>query len=522
MYQTNINNIIQIFNGQIINIHTGEILINDATGYQVINDYIISKDEFLPGKEFLEDDTLVNNRNNSSTFENQSDTCFEKNGDVKKSLQNTESQEDKDVEPLKSEQLKEVKAARDKLFKERNIVAEIIPTSRVKICAKYPIEDCAPEIWRTTSKSVSYRNLIHCSSVWSCPVCSFKIRSERRSEVEKVISRWENEGKNIYFVTLTKSHKKELDAGKAREIIQSTNKEFSKILSNRYAHNYRKENDVEYIKALEVTYNKANGFHPHLHCLFASTANDFDNFLKNITEKWVQLNPDSKIERQDIQKVTDEKNIRNYLTKLQAGWELTDQARKKKTKDYAGINPLQIPEMIANENYTFAGKRYLELIFRLYHKAVKGAKFLTFSQGTKDRTGINDKNDSDIVQDTTNLKEKIATFYKEAWNYVLKNKLRAKILNAVQFVENYKHTYITLSKVIEESFENLYIDNQNNIKFKLMKNENYLKGELNVSDLALILNRSRQTASKRYREYQKELGINRKLVKNDLIKLGVL
>lgn len=121
--------------------------------------------------------------------------------------------------------------------------------------------------------------VVHCGSVWACPVCSAKIAAQRSAMVGEVLRRWVERGGSVAMVTLTVRHSKgdplatvwdAVSAGWRAATRSSAWDQLQRVYGtemvtgkgSRAALRYR----IPSIRVVEVTHG-ANGWHVHVHAL---------------------------------------------------------------------------------------------------------------------------------------------------------------------------------------------------------------------------------------------------------------
>lgn len=105
-----------------------------------------------------------------------------------------------------------------------------------------------------------------CGSVWSCPVCSAKIRHERAQELEHALGRWMElyPAGSALLLTLTIPH----DRGEALDGLMDTIRHaWTRLTSGGAWTRDKASYGVQhYVRAWDSTHG-GNGWHPHLHAL---------------------------------------------------------------------------------------------------------------------------------------------------------------------------------------------------------------------------------------------------------------
>lgn len=109
------------------------------------------------------------------------------------------------------------------------------------------------------------RGLETCKSVWSCPVCSMRLMEQRTVELQNIVSTHVKNGGSLIHVTLTVPHGR---ADCVKDLVKSMAAAYNKMGQGRGFKDFRKFVTIGDVRAFEVTYGQAAGFHPHFHILF--------------------------------------------------------------------------------------------------------------------------------------------------------------------------------------------------------------------------------------------------------------
>jgi len=113
------------------------------------------------------------------------------------------------------------------------------------------------------------KGAISCGSVWACPVCSARIREARTLDVQAALAaHWSTaspEGTSAALLTLTLRHGAD---DPLKDLLDVTLTGWSKLVAGRFWQQLSSDFGIRgYIRACEVTLNRANGWHPHLHAI---------------------------------------------------------------------------------------------------------------------------------------------------------------------------------------------------------------------------------------------------------------
>jgi hypothetical protein len=139
-------------------------------------------------------------------------------------------------------------------------------TKAVKLChSRRGWGETAIKIVRAVSdpRQCVYRGLYHCSNVWQCLDCLGGIVRPRMKFLQEEIERTRAAGGDVYLCTLTTSHGPIHSARKLVDLVRLAGRRM------RQGKQWRAIQDgygiTQMVRTLEITYGRANGWHPHLH-----------------------------------------------------------------------------------------------------------------------------------------------------------------------------------------------------------------------------------------------------------------
>lgn len=292
-----------------------------------------------------------------------------------------------------------------------------------------------------------YSSLQTCGSIHSCPICATKITEHRKNEIQSIIDA--SEDKYLYLVTLTFPHyetetcqESRLKFMDARRRMKNWNQvkdhpefiPFRQILEH---HQYDGS-----VTTVEVTYG-VNGWHIHSHemFIFNEPVQDLRQFRADVFANWykacvysgIEINNPRAFHRRAVQidALTGDhiQRMTAYLTKIETGnsWGMAAEMTKGscKKQQQGNLTPFgMLLEILDNKiNY----KKYAPLFFE-YCKTFKGKQAIRFSKGLKQRYGIEEKTDEEIVNESDLLSSMYGFFEKPEWQMILKNKLRGWVI----------------------------------------------------------------------------------------------
>ena len=142
------------------------------------------------------------------------------------------------------------------------------------------------EVWYNGLKqSSSFRGLVVCGSVWTCPVCASKIATRRGEELAQAITRAEALGLRVCLETLTYRHTLADQLRGSLQAFQAARRDFSagkngvEMLRRRFGY-------VGQVNGLEVNQG-GQGWHPHSHGLqFMPRDADVEAFADLRRARW--------------------------------------------------------------------------------------------------------------------------------------------------------------------------------------------------------------------------------------------
>jgi hypothetical protein len=160
------------------------------------------------------------------------------------------------------------------------------------------------------------------------------------------------------------------------------------------------------IRALDITWGEAHGWHPHLHAvlLFEQPLSDEERaeLLAWIHAKWSKVCADKGFGivhpryGVDLQAVRSASDVANYTAKVEGGWgaglELARGDLKRSRAD-KGMTPWEILAELAETGETRWAHLWLE-----YEAATKGKRAIVWGRGLQERLGVKvDQTDEELA-----------------------------------------------------------------------------------------------------------------------------
>ena len=299
-----------------------------------------------------------------------------------------------------------------------------------------------------------YKGLQTCGSVHSCPICATKITEYRKKEIEDLLEK--TIGKHHYLVTLTIPHYINESCKDVRDKFLAARrrlKNWNDIEGHNEFVSFRKTlKHYQYdgsVTTVEVTFGQ-NGWHIHSHELFIfdKKIDDLKKFREIVFANWtkaviysdIQIKNASAFFKRSVridELGQDHKNIMtSYLTKVGTSetWGMSMELTKGnlKKQQNGNITPfgmlfaiVQAPTKI--ESRTLYNK--YQYRFWEYCQTFKGKQFIRFSKNLKNKYGIAEIKDQDIVNMDDLLSQHYGWFEpKTEWEEIKKFRLRGWVL----------------------------------------------------------------------------------------------
>lgn len=281
-----------------------------------------------------------------------------------------------------------------------------------------------------------YGQLQRCGSVWTCPVCAARISEVRAAEVAAAMTVHTAAGGTAVMVTWTHSHTRadqlaELLAGQRRAMAMMTSwRAYKKITAALGV--------VGTIRARELTYGDASGWHPHMHdvWLIRATldADQLEALRLELFHLWrtacerVGLPLPSEAHGVQVSRAL---SPAEYLAKWgrDSKWGTSRELTKSHSKKgrTGRFTPFDLLRGVGGLTPARARALWLE-----YSQAMHGARQLTWSRGLKKAMGIADLTDEEIADGGDDLVSLVAMISPEDWRRVLRIEARSTVLDLAE------------------------------------------------------------------------------------------
>lgn len=287
--------------------------------------------------------------------------------------------------------------------------------------------------------SYVHTNIAHCSNVWLCPLCASKIQTRRTEEVETAIAWAEANGLQVVMFTHTASHK-------ANYALKDFGVRFQKAYraTMKQVYRLRKQYEEGNIKATEFTFSEANRWHKHFHVLsFLKKECDVDEYYKLLQKAWEkQCAKVGLLDASNEKAVKDfrqhgldmtkgaQESLARYTNKSASEWTISDEMTKsvlKIGKNKEHMTPFQMVVEIATTKDMDYRYRLIDAFFE-YALYTKGLHQIDWSNGLKEKVGLKDLTDEEVMDEQNDDAEYIAGLTVAHWH-----QLRSKYLRILYF-----------------------------------------------------------------------------------------
>lgn len=158
--------------------------------------------------------------------------------------------------------------------------------SSLRECGRKVLGPTALVTYDASTGKAGTRGISTCGRALVCAMCGAKVREERRQHLLKLIEAAQSNGVNVYFVTLTLRHFRNMNLETSLAVIRSA---WQELASGKAWQSRKQRYGLAMVGVIEITDNvEGNGWHPHLHlCLFQSCPP-----VKRENGTWVRVGED--------------------------------------------------------------------------------------------------------------------------------------------------------------------------------------------------------------------------------------
>lgn len=295
-------------------------------------------------------------------------------------------------------------------------------TWRVTGCTWRRIADDVRVMHAPAINRSHYANLQICGSVWTCPVCAAKVSERRKMEIVQASDTHVAAGGGLYMVTFTFSHSRQ---DNLKRLILGLRQALTTMRKQRaYKRLTQYVDFVGLIRALEVTHGEENGWHPHVHELWLTSAKLGREALRILQRDlfgvWRDACSRAGIAAPNRKRgvtVQEAFSAQEYVTKFgrETNWGTGSELTKAHVKQgrAKGRTPFDLLRLFG-EGDSRAGD-----LFKDFAQAFYGARQLFWSPGLKAAFGIDEKSDEELAIEQNEPAVEVCAIDKLTWRAVL-------------------------------------------------------------------------------------------------------
>jgi hypothetical protein len=282
---------------------------------------------------------------------------------------------------------------------------------RVNRCGRVVASNArTPDVRVADGGHAHFSGLMLCGSVWSCPVCSAKIRHERAQELEHALSRWMalHPAGSVLLATLTMPH----DRGEALSGLMDTIQHaWRRVLSGGAWMRDKADYGIRHhVRGWDATHG-GNGWHPHLHAVLfldrTPTAEQLARLEDRLHGRWSRACTErghrepTREHGTRLELARSPADLAAYVAKVAAdhadgrvsGTALEVARGDLKQARDGGRTPWQILESFAS-----TGDCDDLSLWREWEQATFGRYWMRWSRGLKELVGLADRDDQEITE----------------------------------------------------------------------------------------------------------------------------
>jgi len=302
---------------------------------------------------------------------------------------------------------------------------------RVSGCIRRKVGAEVAVMYSPSLRKAHFGGLMVCGSVWTCPPCAAKVSERRKNEVIQATDLHKAQGGGLYMVTLTTSHKRTDDLGDWLARFSDARARMRRQWA--YRELVQRMGHVGNVRALEVTYGDANGWHPHEHALWLTNKPLSDTRLRQLRSELFVLWRRACLaaglplpNRARGVNVIVMESAAEYVAKFgrEPRWGVGAEMAKQHSKvgEAKSLTPFDLLRRYHEGSSDGSHKRFGAL-FVVFAKAFFGKRQIIWSDGLKELFGIKHVSDEDIAEDEADDAAELVRITAAQWRCVLHQKV---------------------------------------------------------------------------------------------------
>lgn len=316
----------------------------------------------------------------------------------------------------------------------RLLANEVTPRGtqwRVSGCIRRKVGAEVAVMYSPSHKKAHFGGLMVCGSVWTCPPCAAKVSERRKLEVVQATDLHKAQGGGLYMVTLTTSHKRTDDLGDWLSRFSDARARMRR--QRAYRELVQRMGHLGNVRALEVTYGDANGWHPHEHSLWLTDKPLSDTRLRQLRSELFLLWRRACLaaglplpNRARGVNVIVMESAAEYVAKFgrEPRWGVGSEMAKQHSKvgHAKSLTPFDLLRFYHEGSSDGSHKRFGAL-FVIFAKAFFGKRQIIWSDGLKELFGIKQVSDEQIAEDESDDAAELVRISAAQWRCILHQRI---------------------------------------------------------------------------------------------------
>lgn len=356
---------------------------------------------------------------------------------------------------------------------------------RVRGCHRWLAPNAGAASVQWAPGQARWGNLQNSHSIWSSPMAAARIARLRSAEIKRAVDTWSSQGNGshgVEFLTLTVRHKRGQSLSEVWDVVTKCWKSAVGGASwhggKRYEGDKNRYGVAHWVRSVEVTFSRKNGWHVHVHALMLTKkrlSKDERETLENrMFERWKNA-----ALRAGFQAPTRERGIKlveamdsnntaaigEYLAKGQTS-KLAMEVASGQTSKLAGKQSRTPFQILGDIGRAYrAGKEYASdlAIYHEWEQSSNGRRAIAWSKGAKSELGLVDLDDEELLEqdDAEHFADPyaVAMVPREAWHKPAAGRdeklcddvqTRTAIIDAVKIAKSPEEARDKAAKVLEE------------------------------------------------------------------------
>ena len=301
---------------------------------------------------------------------------------------------------------------------------------RLRLCCRHIRADMGEVQVRENADKRPYLHGVQtCGSVWVCPVCAAKIQAHRAVEVRQAIDAWLELGGQVLMMGPTVPHTRaDSLSGLVSGFTDAMRKFTNGAPMKRLRTAYRLAGSI---RALEVTWGRASGWHPHAHMLlFLEEPADLGELKAALFDRWVSAATRAGFDRLSPKafSLQDGGAVKTYVTKLGAEYQWSAEHELVKANSKTARGDRYSPFDMLGSNLDQSRPELLNL-FREYGETFHGKHQLQWSRGLKKQLlGIDGLTDAQLALEGGDFERICAAVVSSDWEIIRRFNLQGDFI----------------------------------------------------------------------------------------------